>query len=117
MFVSHLTLFFLVSAYFMAIEFLRGVMILYHLYCLLILQISLVLTIRRNSQRKTKKFSRIWYFELCFYQTMFWCDLSKKSILQSKKHLQIIVNNYVILRVLEKSSRADRVNFSYILTL
>ena len=54
---------------------------------------KILLTIRRKSQRKTKKFSRICYFELCFYQTLFWYDLSQKSILQEKKYLQIIVSN------------------------
>ena len=76
-----------------------------------------MLTIRQKSQRKIKKFSRICYFDLCLYQTLLWNDLSKKSVLQGKEYLQIIVNNSVILRVWEKSSRADRVNLSYKLTL
>ena len=37
-----------------------------------------MLTIRRKSQRKMKKFSRYCYFELRFYQTLFWNDLSQK---------------------------------------
>ena len=41
----------------------------------------------------------------------------KKLVLQGKKNLQIIVNNYVILRVWEKNSRAERVKISYKLTL
>ena len=42
---------------------------------------------------KKIKFSRICYFELCFYQTLFWSDLSQKSVLHGKNYLQVIVNN------------------------
>ena len=50
-----------------------------------------LLTIRRKAQRKIKKFSRSCYFEICFYQTLFWKDLSQKVKFTGK---EIPAKNY-----------------------
>ena len=75
---------------------------------------------KRKSEKKLKKFSEICYFELCFYQTLFRNDLSQKSFFTRK---DIPANGCKQLQLegyptsLGKSSRADRVNISYEITL
>ena len=62
-----------------------------------------------QKSKKTRKFSTICYFELCFGLIY-----HKMSFIQRKIYLQMIFNKSVLLRVWGKSSGANMVFFIYI---